>query len=129
MKTGHPQIDREHKELLDHINSFMDACRVGTASSEILNMLRFLKTYTQKHFAHEEDIQVKNQYPYYKEHKKLHEDFIKAILAIEEKVLQGGSSIELVVEVNQKVGFWLIEHIKVEDIKLGKYLASRDALS
>lgn len=125
IETGNQLIDSEHKELLNKINDFMNACSQGKGRGEILNTLNFLKKYTATHFAHEEELQQKSNYPDYTRHKQLHNEFNRSIAKIEQKFLAEGASIAMVSEINQNIGDWLIRHIKAEDIKLGKYLAER----
>ncbi len=122
METGHHQIDLEHKQLLEKINDFYAACGEGKAKEESLDMLRFLKRYTVTHFAHEEKLQEECHYPEMARHKQLHKNFIQSVEHIEEKLKHEGVSVSLVVEINQKIGFWLINHIKIEDKKLAQYI-------
>lgn len=123
IETGHHQIDLEHKQLLEKINDFYSACGEGNAVEESLSMLRFLKRYTVTHFAHEERLQEEFNFPEMKRHKLLHKEFISAVDDIEQKLIHEGVSVTLVVEINQKIGFWLINHIKIEDKKLAQYIA------
>ncbi len=122
MEIGHHQVDREHKQLVEKINEFYHACNEGTASEEALNILRFLKQYTVSHFAHEEKLQEASNYPEIARHKELHRQFVLSVEEIEHKLKTEGVSVSLVVEINQKIGFWLINHIKREDRKLANYI-------
>ncbi|MFI3253983.1 MAG: hemerythrin family protein [Eubacteriales bacterium] len=126
MEVGNYQIDGEHKQLLEKINEFYTACSEGKAKEETLNILRFLKQYTVSHFAHEEKLQEASNYPDIKRHKELHRQFILSVEDIEHKLKTEGVSVTLVVEINQKIGFWLINHIKREDVRLGKHIAEKN---
>lgn len=123
LETGNPIIDSEHQELIKKVNDFYFACSQGKAVDEVLNMLRFLKLYTDKHFAHEEKLQQDSNYPEFNNHRMLHRVFQDRVDELEIKIRKEGISIGSVVEINQKVGYWLMEHIKKEDVKLAKYLA------
>lgn len=122
METGNHQIDMEHKQLVGKINDFYQACGEGKGTEECLNVLRFLKRYTATHFAHEEKLQQESHYPDFHRHKLLHKSFIQAVDSIEEKLIKEGSSVSLVVEINQKIGNWLIDHIKKEDVKIARHI-------
>lgn len=103
----------------------MNACSQGKGRSEILSTLNFLKTYTDTHFSHEEELQQKSNYPDYIRHRQLHKEFNRSLNKIEHKFLTEGASIAMVSEINQNIGNWLVGHIKTEDIKLSKYLAEK----
>lgn len=122
MEIGNHQIDREHRQLVDKVNEFYVACQKGKGKEEMLSILRFLKQYTVTHFAHEEKLQMESHYPDFARHRRIHNDFIQTVLAVEEKLEKEGPSVTLVVEINQKIGNWLINHIKKEDTKVGKHL-------
>lgn len=122
LEIGNHQIDMEHKQLVGKINDFYSACANGKGTDECLNILRFLKQYTVSHFAHEEKLQELYKYPQIEQHKRLHRAFVQSVEEIETHLEKDGCSVRTVVEINQKIGLWLINHIKKEDIKLVNYL-------
>lgn len=122
MEVGNLQIDREHKQLFDKINDFYNACNQGKGKEECLSILGFLKQYTVTHFQHEEALQEKYGYPHIEKHKLLHRSFVQSVEDIEQHLQKEGISISTVVEINQKIGFWLINHIKKEDTKIAHYI-------
>lgn len=126
IETGNTQIDNEHKELLQNINSLLNACRQGKGRDEILKTIGFLKNYTATHMSHEESLQRINNYPDYVNHKKLHDHFTKSVNNLEKLFEKEGTSVVLIGEINQQIGTWFVQHIKTEDVKLAKYLAERD---
>ncbi|RDY22979.1 hemerythrin [Romboutsia maritimum] len=122
LQTGNMQIDTEHKELIKAINNLLEACSTGKGRAEIEKTVNFLSSYTKTHFAHEEVLQKKYNYPDYNNHKKYHQSFIDTVESIREKILANGPSIVLVGEVNSKVGNWIINHIKREDVKVAAHI-------
>jgi hemerythrin len=82
----------------------------------------FLSMYTIKHFKDEEDIQIKYDYPEFHRHKSLHDNFKGKVIMLLEELNTEGPSEFFVQQVNTVVGNWLINHIKVEDLKLAEYI-------
>lgn len=125
IETGNEKIDQEHKELIEKINDLLTACSSGKGRGELENTVNFLKSYTNTHFANEEALQKAAKYPEYFEHKKYHMTFIRTVDDIARRLKKEGPTIPLVGEINQKIGSWLVMHIKTEDKKLAKFLAEQ----
>ncbi|WP_304507827.1 bacteriohemerythrin [Anaerotignum sp.] len=122
LETGNAQIDSEHKELIQAINNLLVACSSGKGRNEVANTVDFLAQYTKTHFAHEQVLQQKYNYPDFVNHKKYHEGFIKVVDNIASRLKAEGPTIQLVGDVNMQVGNWLINHIKREDVKVAKHI-------
>ena len=123
--TGNTQIDTEHKELIRAINDLLEACSKGKGRAELEKTVEFLSYYTKTHFAHEEVLQRKYGYPDYKNHKEYHKYFIEQVENIHKKLLVSGANVALVGEINSKVGNWIINHIKREDVKVAKHIKDK----
>lgn len=124
LETGNSVIDAEHRQLVDAVNALLDACAKGQGRAQLLNTARFLLNYTQKHFSDEEAIQVKNHYPDYARHKKIHDDFKKVAADLVSKIENEGPTVANVGQINTLLAGWLLNHIKGEDRKLANYLKS-----
>lgn len=120
--TGNVQIDTEHKELIKAINDLLEACSKGKGRAELEKTVKFLSSYTKTHFGREEVLQMKYNYPDYKNHKQYHKYFIDTVESIHKKLLSDGPSIVLVGEINSKVASWLTKHIKTEDVKVAAHI-------
>ncbi|MDK2564490.1 bacteriohemerythrin [Romboutsia sedimentorum] len=120
--TGNVQIDTEHKELIKAINDLLEACSKGKGRAELERTVKFLSSYTKTHFGHEEVLQMKYNYPDYKNHKEYHKYFIDTVESVHKKLLSDGPSIVLVGEINSKVASWIIKHIKTEDVKVAAHI-------
>lgn len=121
-KIGVPAIDREHKQLCDQIDELFGACSKGKGRAEVMNTLEFLVNYTATHFQHEEELQRKSGYPKCKEHKAIHDAFIKQVADMKREVEQQGATVASVLKVNNMISQWLINHIQVVDKELAKYV-------
>ena len=124
LETGNNVIDSEHRQLIDAVNSLLDACAKGQGRTQLLDTAHFLLDYTKKHFSDEEAIQMKNHYPDYTRHKKIHEDFKKTAADLVTKIENEGPTVANVNQINTLLVGWLLNHIKGEDIKLANYLKS-----
>ena len=122
LATGNPTIDAEHQQLIKAINALMEACAKGKGRDEMEKVVRFLYDYTSKHFAHEEQFQLKYKYPDYPNHKKYHEGFKRVVADIGSRLQKEGPTIGLVGQVNSNIAGWLANHIKKEDVKVAAHI-------
>lgn len=122
LETGNATIDSEHKQLIQSVNSLLDACAKGKGRTEIKETLDFLNDYVIRHFGHEEKLQLQYHYPDYVNHKKYHEGFKKTVRDIIAEYENDGATIPLVAKVNQSIAGWLINHIKREDVKVAAHI-------
>jgi hemerythrin len=129
LETGHKLIDEQHKQLFAAINELLETCRAGKGKEELSKSLDFLTNYTIKHFFEEEQIQQKYQYPEYPNHKQYHDGFKAAVRDLTVRLIMKGASDELISELREKVGDWLVNHIKIHDFRLAKYLKEKDAMT
>lgn len=122
LETGNQTIDAQHKELIRALNDLLDACAKGKGCDSLKQTADFLYSYTSQHFAEEEQLQLASGYADYEHHKKEHEDFKQTVYDIAAELDAQGPSDALVSKVNTKIGSWLLEHIKKEDVKVAAHL-------
>ena len=118
LETGYRSIDEQHKQLFETLNDLLWTCQHGGHHDEVKKTMDFLVNYTVKHFADEEEIQIRHNFPEYERHKRLHEDFKLTVSELAERLMQEGASVGLIAEMNSTIGDWLISHIKGEDRKV-----------
>ena len=121
LALGIPQIDKQHRELCDQIDKLFEAGSRGKGSEELLNVLNFLESYTVRHFAEEEKLQLQIKYPKYQQHKALHAEFTAKIAKMKKEATEKGVNVALVISLNQTISGWLLEHIKTVDADYAKY--------
>lgn len=121
LETGNVIIDSEHSELFKAVNNIIDACSKGQGRNIIDPAIKFLLAYVDKHFAHEEQLQRDSKYPDMENHKKFHESYKKQLKEIASKIPVDNPSITDLVKLNGHIAV-LINHIRIEDKKLGKFL-------
>lgn len=122
LSIGVEGIDEQHKELLRRFDQLLNACKFGKGIDELKGLLEFLSDYVIIHFRDEELIQYQRQYPGYEEHKKQHDGFVVRLEALKREVGTQGVAVHHVMETNNMLLNWLINHISVVDKQLGRFL-------
>lgn len=122
LMTGNATIDSEHKQLFAAINSLLDACSKGQGRTQIETTMKFLEDYIERHFSHEEQLQLASGYPDYTRHRNLHEGYKGVVRGVMQELKQTGPTIALLAKVNTNVAGWLITHIRLEDAKVASHI-------
>ena len=121
--TGNETIDSQHKELIDRIAKFVQACEKGESKVKAIKMLDYLDEYTEFHFNEEEELQRKVNYPDLDTHHQKHEEFKKTISTLYEFLDEHEGPNEAFVElVKKNVVDWLFIHIKAFDRSIAEYI-------
>ncbi len=126
LATGNLAIDNQHKELIKRFDNLLTACNQRKGKEEVSNVLAFLGDYVRSHFAMEEQLQKANNYPHYPEHKQQHEGFILDLQKLESQFKEEGTSLSLLIQTNQAMVNWLINHINGTDRALAEYLRTSE---
>jgi hemerythrin len=124
LETGNRSIDTQHKQLIVAVNNLIRTYESGKGKEELKKSLDFLNDYTIKHFFDEEQLQVQYKYPDYENHRKYHEDFKKEVRKLSVELIMKGTSDALLKAVHDKIGGWLVTHIKGEDVKVAAHIRS-----
>ncbi|MDR1430310.1 MAG: bacteriohemerythrin [Spirochaetaceae bacterium] len=124
LETGNSTIDSQHRQIFKLTSSLAEACTKGQGAGILGDALNFLASYTIRHFADEEALQIQYNYPDFEAHKKTHEEFKKTVAALAARYKTSGSSEELLEDVNSILVHWLVEHIKQEDSKIAAHIRS-----
>lgn len=122
LATGIALIDEEHKECFVKADQLFEAGKKGKGKEEVGKMLLFLDEYTRKHFKDEEDYMLRLGYPGYAEQKQMHDQFIEQLKKLRQEYDQSGGNLLVILNANQMVIDWLIQHISVADKRIGKFV-------
>ncbi len=122
LAIGVDEIDNQHKELLLRFDGLLRACREGRGIGELKGLLGFLDEYVVEHFRDEERLQQLHRYPGLAEHRRLHASFIARVKALKDEISADGVAVHNVIETNNLLLNWLVNHISVVDRELGKFL-------
>ena len=118
MATGDATIDQQHQELIRQINKLVDAMSQGRGKQEIEPILGFLGDYVQKHFGYEEGCMERHHCPVAEVNKRAHGRLIEAFQSIRDRYEREGASLDLVLQIRQELGDWLVNHIRKIDTGL-----------
>jgi len=121
---GNNIIDAQHKRLFELVNSLSRLDAEKATQDHMKKVLDFTLRYAARHFKDEEILQAMYQYPDYKAHKKIHEDFVATASKLVEQYLAGFSP-ELFNNLKNILYDWVKQHILVEDRKIGEYTKGR----
>jgi hemerythrin len=127
LECGYELVDNQHKQLVAAVNSLMEASQSGQGDTAVMQTMDFLTGYTIKHFADEEKLQQKYNYPDYLNHKRLHDEFKVTVKGLTERLIKEGPGPELVNVVSSAIAAWLLNHIKGDDFRMAAYVKAKDA--
>ena len=116
-----PEIDDDHRKLVDLFNVLNHSVDAGDATSYIEAVMEELISCTVWHFRHEERLMLKYGYQGVTEHKSEHEELIASAKALQQKLLQEGNPV--LSDDLQFLEHWLTGHILGADRDLGSYLS------
>jgi len=118
--TGIPDVDHEHRELIDLINKLYEAMSGENASITVMDFLGEIYAHVSAHFALEEKIMRARKYDHYKEHKADHEELLDELRDLmddfEENDRYNDEAFAASIE------HWFTNHFKTRDARLHKYL-------
>lgn len=116
--TNNQTLDTQHKELFRLANIVDKINPRTTTKTEIGVLIKAFFNYMNEHFQEEEAYMQKFDYPFLKDHQKLHQDIIKSMTKlIQEKKTTG----ELQEGIKSISHTWLVEHILGNDLKMAKW--------
>lgn len=115
---GEPEIDRQHQEMVGTLNKLNDAVRNNALPEEVGRLFDELIAYTESHFAVEEQMMDKYNYPERGVHKNEHKRLIAEAHYLKGKLAQGGELLVL-----QSLKDWLLAHIVHVDKPFVEYLS------
>lgn len=122
LAIGVNEIDDQHKEIFKRFDRLLSACGEGKGKDEVLRLLLFLEDYVKEHFAAEEALQMRNNYPEYSSHKSEHVRFIADVDKLTREFRDEGATLPLVIQTNRTLSSWLMQHIKQRDTAFARYL-------
>ena len=119
--VGAPDIDAQHKRLVELINELHDAMARGAANDVLSPVLDRLIEYTKYHFAHEERRLQAAGYPQLASHVREHNELTARVVRFRDDFAAGRTAISVKV-----LGFlkeWLTNHIVGRDKLYSPWLA------
>ena len=124
LSVGVQEIDDDHKKMIKYYNELFAACMVSMGPAVVLETLEKLIEYTKSHFQREEALMEKEGYPGLAEQRHEHEDLIRTVEDIQKKT-KADPNHEFSNEVLVFVGSWIKNHILESDLKIARYIRSK----
>jgi hemerythrin len=124
---GVPEIDRQHRELVNMANNLFTSCLAGRkrASDSFKRTLRAAAAYVRKHFAEEERIMRKSGYPLYREHRAEHKRFMLELLQQNQAYITGRKYVPN--SFARYLKDWILAHIALKDKDWADYVLAKEA--
>jgi hemerythrin len=116
-ETGIPDVDHEHRELVDLINGLHEHIASGADPVRVTEFLGEVFARIAAHFALEESIMRKHTYDEYEAHKAEHERLLDEI-----RDIMDGATTEYANSLSTVVRDWFVNHFKSKDARLHKEL-------
>ena len=121
LSVGNELIDSQHKRLIGFINDFYDATDKDNNEAAIRKAVGNLTYYVKTHFADEEKLMEKYNYPELGIHRRIHERLTQGVSQYVEKLRAGQKILNLDMAIFLKG--WLEDHIAETDKKIGEFIA------
>jgi hemerythrin-like metal-binding protein len=116
--TGVPDIDSEHEELINSINTFYLKQKDGIDKSESVQILNNIYGSIHAHFMLEERLMKKNAYDEYEQHKNDHAKLLDDLRDITMELEQTSQLDEQ--QLKTSLNDWFMVHFKTFDSRLHK---------
>ena len=109
--TGIPEIDLQHKTLLQFITDFERAVKGEMHWNTVQPLIVRAREFVTFHFAVEESLMQICNYPQLAAHRAEHQSALKQFAALEQRVLRQ----EKINELLRELSSWLFDHIIESD--------------
>jgi diguanylate cyclase (GGDEF)-like protein/hemerythrin-like metal-binding protein len=119
--TGFPPIDREHLELSNALESFVQLVNAGNAD-QVRPALAALITGVSVHFQHEESLMAEFFYPQCLQHEEAHALFVDDVRRFQNILLSKGLTPDFRRWAVGRLLEWFRFHILAHDVGLGQFL-------
>ena len=113
-ETGHPDVDRQHKQLFAMVNDLHEAMAHGRGREALAPVLESLVAYTLEHFATEEALMVSTGYPDLERHRGRHAELTAQVNELLVRFTAG--YLTLPSTLCRFLTEWLRHHIREEDM-------------
>ena len=114
------EIDNQHKKLFSLINDLHDAMSKGMGKESLGTTLAALVDYSKVHFADEERMLAKINYPGLAAQKTEHAAFVQRVFELQTQFRAG--KVAMTITVMEFLKDWLTNHILKVDQKYASYL-------
>ncbi|MCL6473035.1 MAG: bacteriohemerythrin [Firmicutes bacterium] len=125
LSTGVNEIDNQHKELINLVNSLHASLSQGKGKEVVDDAVRFLANYVVEHFKNEEGLMLKHKYIGYPAHKREHENFVNYFNSLVSDYNAASNTSFLAINLQRSVVDWLVNHIMKVDKEMAKFVMAK----
>lgn len=126
LKLGIPEIDSQHETMISLVNQLHETMLQGADKAALDGILAQLLEHTQAHFAYEEELMSRYNYPEYEAHKSEHNRLVQQLVDLMARYKKGDLLLSFAVAIELKG--WAVVHIEKLDIPLGAFLNSQQVI-
>lgn len=116
LQVGIPEVDEDHRALVDLINRLYAQLKTGQSAATVVDFLGELYASVAKHFASEEEFMKSHKHTFYEEHaaehKQLLDDICNMIDDYQDGVLNDDQ------QMADRLEDWFLAHFKSQDVRL-----------
>ncbi|HNP64047.1 MAG TPA: hemerythrin family protein [Woeseiaceae bacterium] len=123
---GIEELDHEHEVLIDNINQLHEELIGNENKSELRKCLGEIYVRMQAHFALEEHVMKENDYEFFDEHKREHEEFLESYTECMVQFLNGADILSRN-PIDECLKQWVMEHITTSDRKMALMMQNKVA--
>lgn len=121
-KLGIPNIDADHRLLVELVNKFFARAEDGAEFSELGHILDDLIDETAAHFRREEVLLDRHDYPLLVPHAAEHERLLAQLRHFQTPYATGTATRQLPLDTAEFLRHWLVDHIRHDDQPYKSYL-------
>lgn len=125
LSVGISEIDDQHKELFGRINKMLNIIVESSEIDETGKVIDFLDEYVVSHFATEEGLMKRFDYPDLQHHLRQHGEFTREFYLFRERFSKEGPSRFLAIQIEEMMVEWWTNHINKVDKVLGSFLKDK----
>ncbi len=116
LQVGIPEVDDDHRALVELINRLYAQLQTGESSATIVDFLGELYASVAKHFASEEQIMQSHGYASYREHAAEHKRLLDEICAMIDDYQDGVLNDDH--QMAERLDDWFCTHFRTQDVRL-----------
>ncbi len=110
-ETGHPDIDEQHKRIIEEMNQLHEAINERRDVEAIFAILEFMTSYVEDHFSFEEKCVEEFKCPHAEENKTAHVAFVALLKESKAKFEKGEVNHAGAMDFYYEIVIWIKEHI------------------
>lgn len=123
-RIGIDEMDAQHLILFAILNQIDININSDMAQECVADALGALTSYIEYHFAHEEALLRKWQFPGFDEHKQRHKEFVDEVERLYDEAGKGDFT-KSALQLRSTVLQWLLNHILCEDLEYANYIKAK----